>query len=817
MDVLSEKLLRAALLHDVGKLVLRANPEKRTHSAVGVDFLRPFARSEDADILRAIGHHHAADLRQLNSDSFDISYLVYEADNLAAGTDRRALENGEGGFSASLPLDSVFNVFGDGGSERSFYLRGLRDDGARLYPEPKDKIRATQGAYLALYREMEENFRRKSPFVMTVNELLRIMEGILSYVPSSTARGEAADISLYDHSRLTAAYALAMYRYCAAEGATDYREAFLSHAEKWRARPMYLLVSGDLSGIQDFIYTIPSKGALKSLRGRSFYLEILLEHIADEVLEAAQLARSSLLYTGGGHFYLLLPNTPAMKALLASVRETVNDWMLAQFGTRLSFALAAVSCSAQEFLSGGTQGAFSRVAKELLEEKTHRYSARQLTALFSPKSAYNHVRDATRECAICHTSTAALSPYPADEAGAQACPMCGGLYRFGQRILDADVFCVKEENGADSLPLPALSGASYLSAMPLDVVQRGSVPARRLYVKNRVYTGESLATHLWMGDFVARDERGAVLEFEALARRAGGLKDGLGIPRIGVLRADVDSLGAAFRAGFSPQYATLTRTAVLSRQLSLFFKHYINALCAGEVNGVGESEYEKFSLFGTEKKQAREVHIIYSGGDDLFLVGAWDEILEFAVDLHEAFARFTGGRLHFSAGIGLFRAAYPIADMARRVGLLEDAAKALPGKDGVALFGMEQEEGRVPRVQAYRWSDFIGGVCGEKLAFLRAYFAFEEKAERRISIGKGALYRLHSLLAADGAVQLARFAYVLARLEPREAEGVEKKKAYRTIRDTLYRWYRSEKDRRELLTAVQLVIYGLREKGEKAR
>ena len=54
-----------------------------------------------------------------------------------------------------------------------------------------------------------------------------------------------------------------------------------------------------------------------------------------------------------------------------------------------------------------------------------------------------------------------------------------------------------------------------------------------------------------------------------------------GIGKIGVLRLDVDNLGATFISGFQmdgevipsrkEKYVTLTRTAVLSRKLSLFF------------------------------------------------------------------------------------------------------------------------------------------------------------------------------------------------------------------------------------------------------
>ena len=50
------------------------------------------------------------------------------------------------------------------------------------------------------------------------------------------------------------------------------------------------------------------------------------------------------------------------------------------------------------------------------------------------------------------------------------------------------------------------------------------------------------------------------------------------LKRIGVLRADVDNLGQTFVAGFAGKYATLSRTAALSRQLSIFFKYYIRSI-----------------------------------------------------------------------------------------------------------------------------------------------------------------------------------------------------------------------------------------------
>ena len=112
MEDLCERVERAALLHDIGKLVLRANPAQETHSQAGAKFLARFLSEGDVDLLRAVRHHHADDLRGLRAAADDISYIVYEADNLAAASDRRTLAEGGDGFSATANLESVFNLFG---------------------------------------------------------------------------------------------------------------------------------------------------------------------------------------------------------------------------------------------------------------------------------------------------------------------------------------------------------------------------------------------------------------------------------------------------------------------------------------------------------------------------------------------------------------------------------------------------------------------------------------------------------------------------------------------------------------------------------
>ena len=542
----------------------------------------------------------------------------------------------------------------------------------------------------------------------------------------------------------------------------------------------------------------------------------------DEILAACGISRSALLYTGGGHFYLLLPNTEDVQNLLARCHTEVNNWMLEHFGSSLYLAMAWTACTGEELAGQGTQDVFRRVSEGLSAEKLCRYSEDQLAAMFVPESAWNKTRDKDRECAVCHTSTAHLMPYSADPS-IEACGMCSHLFTFGERILTKNAFCVSAERSAEALSLPGIGRTLYLTAEELDDVDRLSYKIERIYAKNAAYTGDLPAAHLWLGDYSARENK-AVLEMEDLARRSGGTEDSKGIPRIGVMRADVDNLGAAFLAGFPSEHVTMTRTAALSQRLSLFFKHYINLLCSGSVSGVGDRQKTApFSLFGREKKAERDVHIVYSGGDDIFLLGAWDDIVELAVDLRRAFLRFTGGKLRFSAGLGFFKDKCPVAEMARRTGDLESRAKdqcgadGRPQKDSVALFGAVTEgrshaefERHTP---IYGWDVFIDHVCGEKLAFLRAHCIFEEGAKgEQLSLGKSAVYRLLTLLEQDGQIQLARFAYALARLAPPAQSPAQE--AYARVRTQLYEWYRDPAERRQLSTALQLIIYSIREKGE---
>jgi CRISPR-associated protein Csm1 len=70
---------------------------------------------------------------------------------------------------------------------------------------------------------------------------------------------------------------------------------------------MEFLLKVDISGIQDFIFSIPSKGAARNLKGRSFFVHALTEIAEHFFLDAFNgNKKDDVLYNGGGNLFIFL-------------------------------------------------------------------------------------------------------------------------------------------------------------------------------------------------------------------------------------------------------------------------------------------------------------------------------------------------------------------------------------------------------------------------------------------------------------------------------------------------------------------------------
>lgn len=785
-----KKVVAASLLHDIGKLVQRAEAKHNIyHEEIGCNYLKQ--KNFDDDILEAVYCHHARILKNKTALKNELlTYLIYQADNISAAHDRREnIDDSEEGkkWVSESALKTVFSYL-NGTSEEQFAYpaRDLNPENKIIYPLPKQDIFASQDKYQALKKIIDENLDKD----ISPNSLLELLEATMTYVTSSTYAKQNLDISLFDHSKITAAVASCLYQYFEENNISDYKKHLVTSYDN--DKKYYMLVSGDISGIQDFIYTISSKGALKSLRARSFYLEIMLEHIVDEILSINNLYRCNLLYTGGGRFYMLLPNTKKTIESIKTAQNKINDWFVREFGINLYIAISYVEASSNDLKN--TKEIFSEVSKKLSKNKLSRYTKTQLKTLLTPTKNIS-----ARECVICNTSTKNISEREFIDSKQDVCDTCYNLYKIGEKLVGDNIkIVISKSKYDDSLEMPSLDNEKkYLRVISDENYNK----ADRIYVINDRQTGDIYETKLFVGNYCTKQD-GKVANFNDF------VKENKGINRLAVLRCDVDNLGQIFINGFPENYSTISRTTSLSRQLSLFFKFYINNICKSKISGEADTEIKNFSLNDSEATNEKCLSIVYSGGDDVFIAGSWLDVLNFAFDLRECFRKYTCNKLTFSGGIGFFSAGYPISQMAIQTGELEDLAKKYKNmtKDSISLFGKNDD-----RDNTYHWDEFRTKVY-EKIKLLSRLCKFDENVadNNKILFSTSMRYKFKQLLVEnnENKFNLSKLAYTLARMKPADNDlnrNETLKKHWYEFRENIYKW--SREDKKSLLTAIDLIIY----------
>lgn len=136
---------------------------------------------------------------------------------------------------------------------------------------------------------------------------------------------------------------------------------------------------------------------------------------------------------------------------------------------------------------------------------------------------------------------------------------------------------------------------------------------------------------------------------------------------LGILRMDVDGLGARFVTGFD----SFKQYEDFSNGLCNYFEQDLNQKW-------NTPEYKDY------------LNIIYAGGDDLFIVGQWNKVISFAHSIHEDIEqKFAKEGIHISGGIAIVHDKYPIAKAAILAGDAEDNAKSFRNgeKNAFCMFG----------------------------------------------------------------------------------------------------------------------------------
>lgn len=707
---MEQKIFEAALaglLHDVGKIGQRAGENGTRqwddqakgdfgykHALLTSDFVETHLPAAwKGPVKNAASSHHRPHTR--------LDYALALADRLSAG-ERDPSDDGKAAQPKQM-LSIFCDVTADGQKaprDACLPLGPLAMRHEALFPGPAwDDARVDQG-YQALWSELDREARglklaydQGGDQALYLENWLLLLQRLAWSVPSAYYKTRP-DISLYDHSRMTAALAALFV----GGSLNDADLAALANNKKPTDRPLALLVGGDLSGVQAFIYTITARGAVSALRGRSFYLQVLTEALARFLLRSLDLPITNLIYAAGGHFYLLARPEDAPR--LAGAQKAISQTLFTHHRGDLYLAAASLPLKAADFQAGRLSQHWADLGRAVEQAKQHRFSelGGGIVHLFEPQGHGGNLEKQCQVCGVEHADTRIddRSVAATDEGKVRKCPNCFGFEDLGHALRRAA--CLALEHGEippppsleamgepgdwqevlaslglavrilaeDELGGYSLQKPTTLLALDDTILTRlarlrtsASAVGRRLLVNTTPVLRPEDISRLTGEGVEALPSAGHIMPFDALEAQSRG------IHRLGVLRMDMDNLGRLFSEGLG-NLATLSRVATLSHAVSLYFEGWVEVL-AEESNRQDRTD-----------KMGDRVYSIYSGGDDLFFVGAWDGLVELSRRIRSDLTDYAAGHpgVHASAGLVLVGGKYPLAQAAEDAHRAEEQAKA---------------------------------------------------------------------------------------------------------------------------------------------
>jgi CRISPR-associated protein Csm1 len=705
MDKETALLVLGALLHDIGKLMQRAGRPKsnqeseycRTgknnqfthqHTLYTDAFIENksiFPLPDELEPLRSKLARLAASHHKPAEDSL-LEKSLQIADGLSAGIDRENEPERRGNFKTDRLISGFQQVSLNTEIKSDALEKGMRY-GLNAIEEnafPVSGEEAQETTYQRLCSEFEQELQRL-PLTEGINQYIEALSSLLEKytwcIPSSTFKS-LPDISLYDHSTTTAAIAQCLHKY---------HKNNRNLPEHHQSENKFILLGGDLSGIQSYIFNVEKShgsGVAKLFRARSFYLGALTRSVILNLAQKLGLSTLLRIMDAGGRFILLLPNTKEVADFLPEFERQVQEWFYLAFQGRLSLNLDySVTLTQQDFKLRSFQIKLDQFNQSLEERKQHKFNL-----LF--EKGINAVQDLnfddyqeTGVCSVCQSQPgdAELSKKYAerhqletsqDSIGFTICKQCWQqIELIGKNLPQANWLVTKTKPGNQDIPLFGglgmyLAKGDKPSFTPntLEIVSlrhRGLGPYMPLAGHMPLISEQDLERwHEWK--IINKNDQGAYFfqyeelepempkTFNLLAQESrqpfeqGNQEKLLGRSFLGVFKADVDNLGMIFSMGLGDRLS-VSRFVSLSRMLNHFFTEYLT----------NELVKENYS----------DTYIIFSGGDDLFLLGPWHQTIRLAVELSKKFREYVchNQSITLSAGICVAKPGLPVhtlADMA---------------------------------------------------------------------------------------------------------------------------------------------------------
>lgn len=697
----------ASLFHDIGKFYQRADNLGRSNHA----YDSKYDKLDKSDYGNSGAHSKwSADFVKDNFDELvedlvlyhhnpsksmypDLCKILQKADHHSS---KERIDSDEKNDVLITPLTSIFSRISLNDKNPKEHYVPLVELNFNKDLDPKDRKEMEGWNLVPGYQELWVKF--KNEFKILENKdfesVLALLKKYTSTIPSATYHSES-DISLYDHLKTTVAIANCRYLYS--------KEEKLTQTD---TQEVYRIINGDISGIQNFIYKVQTpedaqSGMSKRLRGRSLYLTLLTEAIASRIILDLDLDSSNILFCGGGRFTIIAPNTKKTEEIINKVNLEINKEFIHKFNAELFLNIVSTPACGDNL--GNFDEVLSELTQALNENKKHKFH-NQIEDLFEMESEVNY-----ELCPVCGN--------PSKKG--EFCQDCHEHENLGGAVANAKYLIkyISDKKIEDGLFYPKLNigyifkkGKSGISSI---VLENPDVKFTVYKLNDTNFLNLDISADNVSFDFKVIGNSipnidGNPLYFNHLAEISKGAN------KLGVLKMNVDNLGLIFSKGFKylgEGTTSISRVSSLSFYLDLFFSGCINQIVSKfnfttslpndvvcrqkEISFIGRDDdvYRKEVVYmpnesSSEIEGNSTIHINYSGGDDLLVVGPYDDVIKFAQEFRNEFKKWTADNdsINISAGIAIVGPKFPIGKAAIMADEELEKSKEC-GRDKITVFG----------------------------------------------------------------------------------------------------------------------------------